>query len=119
MGSLFPPAKPEEKQAQSAGQPQSSIFGSGLFQSNLFSQTTLQPGSFGAGLQFTNPFANYSAKGPSKAEGSDGSDGEEGGEEIEKRPLSPETFKMQAEKEGKQVPAMSLAPSPYEKLVAV
>ncbi len=106
--------KPETQQT-------GSIFGGGIFGagSSLFGTSTLQPGSFGSNIQVSNPFANYNLANQQKKDEGDSED--EGGEE-EKRPPSPETFKAAGDKskaEAQKIPAMSLEPSPYIKLVSV
>lgn len=110
-GSLFGAQKPQE-------QPSGGNFGGGLFGagSSLFGTSTLQPGSFGATAQTTNPFASYNLANVGQKKDGEESEGEE--DEEEKRPPSPETFKG-VKGEGQKVPTMSLEASPYTKLVSV
>ena len=118
--SLFGAPKTQEK---APAQPTASVFGSGIFGagSSLFGTSTLQPGGFGATVQATNPFASYNLANAGKKQNDSDESGDEDAAE-EKRPPSPETFKVNAEKskaEGQKVPAMSLEPSPYTKLISV
>ena len=104
-------------QPKDEAKPQSSIFGSGLFGAPLFSQSNLQPGGIGEKIQFQNPFLNYNVKAANKGD-EDGSEGEDA-PEVEKRPPSPDSFKPTSSSAKANVPAMSLGPSPYSKLVTV